>query len=176
MTHSMFGRLQRDDFPTLKETIRSHVPLDPAKGIHDTRGIALQLLVAGLEFKERLKAFRNGDIDLDLLLWSLSHAEAVHGELRTAYSFEFARNRLQWMRDPGQWRGREERARATKLRNNGIRAMAEEFLADQERKGRPVPSLAQTARHVRRKLEQTAESSRGLLSEKSLRDIISGRR
>ncbi len=70
MTHSMFERLQREDFPTLNETIQSHVPLDPAKGVHDARGIALQLLVAALEFKERLKAYRTGatDIDLDSLL------------------------------------------------------------------------------------------------------------
>ncbi len=178
MTHSMFERLQREDFPTLNETIKSHVPLDPAKGVHDTRGIALQLLVAALEFKERLKAYRTGatDIDLDSLLWSLSHAEAVYGELRTADSFEFDRNRLQWMRGPGQARGREAKARATKVRNDGIRAMAEEFRADRKNKGRPAPSLAQTARHVRRKLEDTAEPSRGRLSEKSLRDIISGRR
>ena len=178
MTHSLFERLQREDFPTLNETIESHVPLDPAKGVHDTRGTALQLLVASLEFKERLKAYRTGatDIDLDSLLWSLSHAEAVRGELRKADSFEFDRNRLQWMRGPGQVRGREAKARATKVRNDGIRAMAEEFRADRKNKGRPAPSLAQIARHVCRKLEDTAEPSRGRLSEKSLRDIISGRR
>jgi hypothetical protein len=178
MTHDMFKRLQREDFPTLNETIKSHVPLDPQKGIHDTRGMALRLLVAALEFKECLIAYRKGgkDVDLDLLLWSLSHAEAARGELRTASSFEFDRNRLQWMRSPGQARGREARARATKLRNDGMRAMAEEFRADRKNKGRPAPSLAQTARHVRRKLEDTAEPSRGRLSEKSLRDIISGRR
>ncbi len=50
MTHSMFERLQREDFPTLNEILKSHVPLDPAKGIHDTRGIGLQLLAAALEF------------------------------------------------------------------------------------------------------------------------------
>ena len=83
---------------------------------------------------------------------------------------------LQWMRGPGQARGREAKARATKLRNDGIRAMAEEFRADRKKKGRPAPSLAQTARHVRRKLEETAGPSRGQLSEKSLTDIISGRR
>ena len=140
MTHSMFERLQRDDFPTLSKTSKNYLLLDPAKGIQDTRGIALQLLVAALEFKERLKAYRNADteVDLDAVLWSLSHAQAIHGELITAYSFEFARNRLQWMRGPGQARGRDERARATKLRNDGIRAMAEEFRAEQQRKGRPV--------------------------------------
>ena len=178
MTHSMFGRLQRDDFPTLNETIKNHVPLDPAKGIHDTRGIALQLLVAALEFKERLEAYRTGDSDADLnsLLWSLSHAEAVRGELRTTSSFEFDRNLLQWLRAPGQATGREAKDRAMKSRNDGNRAMAEEFRAEQQRKARPVPSLSQTARHVRRKLEEVAEPSRRLPSEKSLGDIISGRR
>ena len=143
-----------------------------------TRGGSLFSCSWPLEFKERLEAYRTGDSDGDLnsLLWSLSHAEAVRGELRTASSFEFDRNLLQLMRAPGQARGREAKACAMKSRNDGIRAIAEQYRAEQQRKGRPVPSLNQTARHVRRKLEQAAEPGQRLPSEKSLRDIISGRR
>ena len=178
MTPSLFESLQREDFPRLDAAIKSHVPPDPVKGVHDTRGIALRLLVAALEFKEHLKAYRTGetDIDLDSLLWSLSHAEAVLAELRTADSSEFDRNRLQWIRSPGQARGREAKARATKRRNEQIRAMAEAFRADRKNKGMRAPSLTQTARHLRQKPKGMADPSLGRLSEKSLRDILSGRR
>ncbi len=178
MTISMFEHLEASDFPDLDQLIFSHEPPDPEAGVPDTRGISLQLLRSALEFKGRLKAFHRSDpsVDLDDLLWSLSHAEAVRGELRNASSEEFARNRLQWLRTPGQAKGRETKTERMKVRNDQIRAMADEFREKQSKRGRPEPSLAQIARHIRRRLDEQPASGDRQLSEKSIIDIIQGRR
>ncbi|MCH7667456.1 MAG: hypothetical protein IH936_16205 [Acidobacteria bacterium] len=177
LTPYSYQRFDRDDFPSLADAIANHVPPDFSTDAPDTRGIALRLLDAALKYKERLVEYRTdgSGLPLDALLWSLSHAEALRGELRAAYSFEFDRNRLQWLRAPGQARGREAKSRAMAKRNEQIRRMADEYRAERAQQGRPPPPTSQIARVVRRRFEQIVGEDARVPSVKRIRDIISGR-
>jgi hypothetical protein len=177
LTAHSYEQFDRDDFPSLADAIEKHVPPDSSTDAPDTRGIALRLLDAALTFKERLVEYRThgSELPLDVLLWSLSHAEALRGELRAAYSLEFDRDRLQWLRAPGQAKGREARTRAVAARNERIRQMAEEYRARHKQQGKSPPSTSQIARDLKQKFELTVGSGDPVLSEKRLRDIISGR-
>ena len=141
MTFSMFGHLERADFPTLNEMIAAHVGPDPSSSLPDIRGIALQLLLDALSFKESLARYRSGQSreDLDALLWSLARAQMTHGELRASYSAAFEKSRLQWIQKPGQAEGRKARKRTYAERDKKIRQLARAYVAEHKKAGRRLP-------------------------------------
>ena len=176
MTFSMFGHLERADFPTLNELITTHVGPDPSSSLPDIRGIALQLLLDALSFKESLARYRSGQgrEDLDALLWSLARAQMTHGELRASYSAAFEKSRLQWIQKPGQAEGRKARKRTYAERDKKIRQLARAYVAEHKKAGRRAPSQSQIARDVRKRIKLLDDIGQRLPSERRIRDIIRG--
>jgi hypothetical protein len=176
------GNLTRDDFPDLPALANEMNAADPPIGAgvtrdrlrdhKDIRGIAFDLLIDTIDFKERLDDYRSehSPEKLDAMLSSLHFASHTGGVLHNAYDARFESDLTKLRQQQGQNKGRMKTGQRISERDFEIVRVAQKSLHVNERAGRKR-NVSALARSVIRHYKEKGKSD-SVPGEKRIRAIL----